>query len=66
MLVSQNNWDKSKSIYKCDRCEEPLTWKDKIAVYIGLPSRAPKKKWDLCERCYNSLVRGIEKGVQKK
>lgn len=61
MLVSQNKFDKKQSVYKCDRCNTQLSIETKVAVYIGLPSRAPKKKWDLCFRCYRSLIRGINK-----
>lgn len=63
MLISRNNWDKSKSVYKCDRCKTKLNIDNKIGIYIGLPSRQPKKKWDLCKKCYGALVRGINKNM---
>lgn len=61
MLVDKNIWDKKQSVYSCDRCRTQLSIETKIAIYIGLPSRQPKKKWDLCFKCYRSLIRGIEK-----
>lgn len=61
MLISQNKFNKKQSVYKCDRCNEQLSIETKVAVYIGLPSRTPKKKWDLCKKCYGALVRGINK-----
>lgn len=61
MLVSKNRYDKKQSVYSCDRCKAQLSVDTKIAIYIGLPSRQPKKKYDLCKRCYRSFVRGVEK-----
>lgn len=61
MLVSKNMYDKKQSVYSCDRCRTQLSVDTKIAIYIGLPSRQPKKKYDLCRRCYKSFVRGVEK-----
>lgn len=61
MLVSVNRLDNKQSVYKCDRCRTQLSVETKIAIYIGLPSRQPKKKYDLCKRCYMSFVRGVEK-----
>ena len=61
MLVDKNIWDKKQSVYSCDRCRTQLSIETKVAIYIGLPSRQPKKKYDLCFKCYRSLVRGIEK-----
>ena len=48
MLVDKNIWDKKQSVYSCDRCSAKLGFETKIAIYVGLPSRQPKKKWDLC------------------
>ena len=61
MLVSVNRLDNKQSVYMCDRCKKELNWETKVAIYIGLPSRQPKKKYDLCKRCYLSFVRGVEK-----
>ena len=61
MLVSKNIWDKKQSVFSCDRCKAQLSNETKIAIYIGLPSRQPKKKYDLCKRCYRAFVRGVEK-----
>lgn len=48
MLVSKNRLDRGRSVYKCDRCKTQLTNETKVALYIALPSRAPRKRWDLC------------------
>lgn len=61
MLVSKNMYDKKQSVYSCDRCQAQLNFETKVAIYIGLPSRQPKKKYDLCKRCYRAFVRGVEK-----
>lgn len=61
MLVNKNIWDKKQSIYSCDRCKEQLKLETKIAIYVGSSGRQPRKKYDLCKRCYLSFVRGVEK-----
>ena len=61
MLVNKNIWDRKQSVYSCDRCKAPLNYETKIAIYVALPSRQPRKKWDLCGKCYKALVKGIEK-----
>lgn len=61
MLINKDRIDKERSVYKCDRCKVQLTNREKIALYIAQPSRCPRKKWDLCEKCYSALVRGIDK-----
>lgn len=61
MLVHKNLRYKGDSVYSCDRCKAQLNVYTKIAIYVGLPSRQPKKKYDLCKRCYRAFVRGVEK-----
>ena len=53
----------SKSIYKCDRCKKEST-KGMYAIFIRIPGKkeTPKKRWDLCSRCYRMLEKGIAKG----
>ena len=48
MLVTKNNTDKKLSVYSCDRSKAQLNQGNKVAIYIGLPARQPKKRWDLC------------------
>ncbi len=61
MLVSQNKFDKSESKYECDRCKKELSITTRISIYSKLSYENPKKRWDLCNKCYAALVRGIEK-----
>lgn len=61
MLVSKDVTDKQQSVYKCDRCKAQLKWGSKVGLYIAFPKRTPKKTWDLCDKCFRSLVKGIEK-----
>ena len=61
MLISQNKVDRNLSVYSCDRCNAQMNIQNKISIYVALPTRQPRKKWDLCKRCYGALVRGINK-----
>lgn len=61
MLVSQNKFDKSESKYECDRCRKELSINTRISIYSKIAYQNPKKRWDLCSKCYAALVRGIEK-----
>lgn len=65
MLIKSNHKDKTQSIYCCDRCKVNLKVSEKIAIYTSSLSKPPKKRWDLCKRCYIALVRGIQKENSK-
>lgn len=66
MLIEKNLKDKNKSKYCCDRCREELTIENKIGLYIQLPYKKIKKRWDLCKRCFRLLIIGIEKKNKKE
>lgn len=54
-------------IYKCDRCGAEISANDKKGIYISLTYiENPKKKWDLCPKCYKALERGIENGIRQQ
>lgn len=55
-----------KSTYSCDRCKVPLTNETRNSLYKGGHYEAPKKKWDLCDRCYRALERAIAKGKKNE
>lgn len=61
MLISENKFDKRESKYECDRCKKELSIDTRISIYSKVAYENPKKRWDLCSRCYKSLERGIEK-----
>jgi transposase-like protein len=61
MLISSNKFDKSESKYECDRCKKELSINTRISIYTKVEYDYPRKKWDLCEKCYSALVRGINK-----
>lgn len=64
MMIQKDTTIQRKSIYKCDRCKTILErGKDEIyTIFVkGSEDKTPKKKWDLCERDYKALERGIEK-----
>lgn len=61
MIIFKSTTNKMH-IYKCDRCGARL--ETPIETVYGIYVRStknPKKKWDLCKKCYGSLCRGIEK-----
>lgn len=61
MIIFKSTTNK-EHIYKCDRCEAKLETSTEIVYSIYVRStKNPKKKWDLCKKCYSSLKRGIEK-----
>lgn len=51
--------------FECDRCHAELTGDTKIAIFAR-ESRLenPKKKFDLCEKCYRAFIKAMEKGVK--
>ena len=70
MLVKADTTGKTKSIFKCDRCKKKLI-NDKDERYVIYIQKIPMnrkivKTWDLCDRCFSALCRGIEKGVFRK
>lgn len=61
MILFKSTTNK-EHIYKCDRCEATLNIPKDIAysIYVRATiTKNPKKKWDLCKKCYSSLERGI-------
>lgn len=64
MIIYKDTTNKNKSVYECDRCKTKLK-RGKEEIYTIFVKRTedktPKKKWDLCERDYRALCRGIEK-----
>lgn len=65
MLISKDNTGKTKAVFSCDRCKVNIEVENRYIIYIQTYKNYPKKAYDLCEKCYNSLKRGISKGVQR-
>lgn len=62
MLIEKVNLDRTKTTYECDRCGDVMYAQKNYRLYIQkFKDRSPKKRWDLCPRCYAMLVKGIEK-----
>ena len=64
MIIQKNTTKQRKSIYKCDRCKTILErGKDEIyTIFVkSSKNKNAEKKWDLCEKDYRALERGIEK-----
>lgn len=70
MLVIKDMSRKGGCVYECDRCKKRLHTNIEMRYRI-IAYKAPRgyyrqdKTWDLCERCYRALCRGIKKGVKK-
>lgn len=62
MLVKKDCSCKGLSKFMCDRCKTELIAENKRAIYVQYDKYSPKKRWDLCLKCFSSLKRGIEKG----
>ena len=71
MLKSVDTSGKIGSIYVCDRCYKEMNNNTdtmyRITAYTSRTGYYKKdNKWDLCNKCYKALCRGIKKGVPKK
>lgn len=70
MLIHSDCTGKIGSTYECDRCKRRIHTKVKhkyrVTVYKTPRDYAKTNSWDLCEKCYKALCRGIEKGVTRK
>ena len=65
MIIKKDLKNKNNTIYKCDRCKRKITRENNYKVFIKTNTdKQPVKKWDLCDRCYKSLEKGIG-GMQK-
>jgi ribosomal protein L34E len=60
MKNRENSW------YACDICGDKLTGINRYIIYSRYAEeRASKKIYDLCKKCYRTLIKGIEKGKIK-
>lgn len=60
MLIQKNRKNKENSIYECDRCKTKLNNNSNHAIFVrDKEYNNVTKAWDLCDRCYKSLVKGI-------
>ena len=66
MLLNNNTNTHLQGIYKCDRCSKELHSNNRYGIYIAESKCTAKKKWDLCDKCFSALKRGIEKGTKKE
>lgn len=64
MLVGLDYSNKSRSVYSCDYCNKTMSIEERKGIYTTNGYGQPRKKWDLCSRCYRSLERTIGKGKQ--
>lgn len=59
MLIEKSLKDNMYSVYVCDRCNTKIDNLHRYGIYVAPLGRKTKKKWDLCDKCYKSLIRGI-------
>ena len=65
MLITLNKSDKSNSKYKCDMCKVLISPINRVVVNIAKGYENPKKKWDLCTKCFKKVEKAIEKYYEK-
>lgn len=61
MLISTSNVDKSNSKYQCDMCKKLISPLNRIVISKGNSYENPKKRWDLCLKCFSKLERAVER-----
>ncbi len=59
------------TVYACDRCKKTLDGKENKRVRLVCQhdtNRGAKtfNSWDLCEKCYAALDRGIKAGIKPR
>ena len=59
MLVTKNARKTKDVIYACDRCGTEVDTLQNKRICVGTYLETPKKKWDLCPRCYKALERNL-------
>lgn len=61
MLIRKdtNAHEPNMTKYRCDRCDKEIGCNERAGIFVQT-NKNPKKKWDLCMKCYRALVRGIE------
>lgn len=65
MLITKDQNNRNKSIYKCDMCNKVIKIDELNKVHIEKPYICKKKYWDLCNRCLDKLVSSIKKYRKK-
>lgn len=65
MLITKDQNNRHRSIYKCDMCNKVIKIDELNKVHIEKPYICKKKYWDLCNRCLDKLVNSIKKYRKK-
>lgn len=60
MIIKKDTF-KQQSEAECDMCKVRIAGVDRVSIKVGLGNNNPKKKWDLCQKCYKKVERAIEK-----
>lgn len=60
MLIEKDGTGRGRTVFKCDRCNKYLTRDNRYGLYIQQYKFSPKKAYDLCDKCFKALKRGIE------
>ena len=66
-MLLKKSWNgKGHSQFVCDRCGKKITIKNRYAIYVKNDKLSHKKEFDLCDKCYVALKKGIRKGISRK
>lgn len=65
-MIIQKNTFKQQSEAECDMCKTRIVGVDRVSIKVGLGNNNPKKKWDLCKKCYNKIKKAVENYYLRK
>lgn len=59
-MIIQKNTFKQQSEAECDMCKVRIAGIDRVSIKVGLGNNNPKKKWDLCKKCYKKIEKAVK------
>ena len=66
MILKIDKQDRTKSLYKCDKCGKECKNKDSRGIYSTNDEGKVLKRFDLCLKCYESFKKYVEGENDKK
>ena len=65
MIIKKDTF-KQQSEVECDMCKTKINSPERITIKVSLGNSNPKKKWDLCQKCYNKIKKAVENYYLRK
>lgn len=66
MLLNENKFDKTDSKYQCDMCKTQISSLKRITINMAEGYANPRKKWDLCKKCYMIIEKNVNNWLRRK